>query len=228
MRRRIKLGALAGAAAFAVALPVLGQDAPQSLLPPGFGAPPPKAEKPTGPAQTGAGQAVPAASGAAPVALPNADEAVAETSPNLLPSDIAKLAAAEATPPVEMPDEAKRSLALVGTDPVYGVDAFGDADGRYLATLMRRMQAPVASRWAEIMLRRALVGATPAPRGESQADWVADRAALLLRLGEADAARILVQGVDVERFSPRLRRVAIEAALATSDPQGLCPLPDGD
>lgn len=226
MRRRIKLGALAaGAAAFVVALPVLGQDAPQSLLPPGFGAPSPKAEKPAAPTPGGPGQAAP---GAAPAAVPSADEAVAESSPTLLPSDIAKLAAAEATPPAEMPDAAKRSLALVGTDPVYGSDAFGDADGRYLATLMRRMQAPIASRWAEIMLRRALVGATPAPPGESEADWVADRAALLLRLGEADAARILVQGVDVERFSPRLRRVAIESALATSDPQGLCPLPDGD
>jgi len=221
MRRRTKLGALgAGAAAFAVviALPVLGQDAPQSLLPPGFGAPSPKPEKPVAPAP----------SAAPPTASPNADEAVAESSPTLLPSDIAKLAAAEVAPPAEMPDAAKRSLVLVGTNPVYGTDAFGDADGRYLATLMRRMQAPIASRWAEIMLRRALVGATPAPRGEGQADWVADRAALLLRLGEADAARILVQGVDVERFSPRLRRVAIESALATSDPQGLCPLPDGD
>jgi hypothetical protein len=146
----------------------------------------------------------------------------------LLPSDIAKLAAAEANPPEEMPEAAKRSLALVGTTPVYGTDAFGDADGRYLVTLMRRLQAPIASRWAEIMLRRALVGATPAPAGEGQADWVADRAALLLRLGEADAARMLVQGVDVERFSPRLRRVAIESALATSDPQGLCPLSEGD
>jgi len=230
MRRRIKLGALAaGAAAFAIAiaLPVLGQDAPQSLLPPGFGAPPPKAEKPAGSAVAGQSPALPAP-GAGPAPSPGTDEAVAETSPALLPSDIAKLAAAEATPPAEMPDEEKRSLALVGTDPVYGNDAFGDADGRYLATLMRRMQAPIASRWAEIMLRRALVGRTPAPRGEGEADWVADRAALLLRLGEADAARILVQGVDVERFSPRLRRVAIESALATSDPRGLCPLPDGD
>ena len=231
MRRPIKLGALAagGAAlAIAVALPVLGQDAPQSLLPPGFGAPPPKAEKPAAPAQPGGPAAAAPTVGIAVPGAPSTDEAVAESSPSLLPSDIAKLAAAEATPPEEMPDAAKRSLALVGTNPVYGSDAFGDADGRYLVTLMRRMQAPIASRWAEIMLRRALVGATPAPRGEAQADWVADRAALLLRLGEADAARMLVQGVDVERFSPRLRRVAIESALATSDPQGLCPLPDGD
>ncbi|HMI20799.1 MAG TPA: hypothetical protein VK533_14780 [Sphingomonas sp.] len=162
-----------------------------------------------------------------PAATSNADEAVAETSPALLPADIAKLAAAEIAPLEEMPDAATRSLDLVGPESIYGTDAFGEADGRYVVTLMRRLQTPIASRWAEIMLRRALLGATPAPRGEGQADWVADRAALLLRLGEADAARMLVQGVDVERFSPRLRRVAIESALATSDPQGLCPLPEG-
>lgn len=228
MRRRIKLlSALAAGAAFAVALPGLGQDAPQSLLPPGFGTAPPKAEKAAAPTQAAPGKAAAPAAPAGPPPTPGADQGVAETSPNLLPADIAKLAAAEATPPEEMPDAAKRSLDLVGTSPAYGTDAFGEADGRYLVTLMRRMQAPIASRWAEIMLRRALVGATPAPSGEGQADWVADRAALLLRMGEADAARILVQNVDVERFSPRLRRVAIESALATSDPQGLCPLPDG-
>jgi hypothetical protein len=216
----------AGAVAFAIALPVLGQDAPQSLLPPGFGTTPPKAEKPAAPPQSAPGQPiVPAV--AVPAPTPGADESVAQTGPALLPSDIAGLAAAETPPAPEMPDAAKRSLALVGTKPVYGIDAFGEADGRFLVTLMRRMQAPIASRWAEIMLRRALIGATPAPRGEGQADWVADRAALLLRMGEADAARTLVQGVDVERCSPRLRRVAIESALATSDPQGLCPLPDG-
>jgi hypothetical protein len=228
MRRRTKLlgGLAAGATALALALPALGQDAPQSLLPPGFGSPP-KPAPAAAPAPVQPGPAAGSAPTAAP-ASPNADEAVGETSPSLLPSDVARLAAAEATPPEEMPAAARRSLALVGTAPVYGTDAFGDADGRYLVTLMRRLQAPIASRWAEIMLRRALVGATPAPAGEGQADWVADRAALLLRLGEADAARILVQGVDVDRFSPRLRRVAIESALATSDPQGLCPLPDGD
>jgi len=235
MRRHTKLlSLLAGGAAFALALPVLGQDAPKSLLPPGFGnGPPPRAEKPEKPAGGAPSAATPTAplasvpAGPLPAPTPGADEGVAESSPSLLPADIASLAANEANPPAEMPDGAKRSLALVGTTPVYGADAFGDADGRFLVTLMRRMQAPIASRWAEIMLRRALVGATPAPRGEAQADWVADRAALLLRMGEADAARILVQGVDVERFSPRLRRVAIESALATSDPQGLCPLPDG-
>jgi hypothetical protein len=232
MRRRTKAFAIlaAGVAALAIALPALSQDAPESLLPPGFGTSPPKAAPATAPApgQTAPGPAASAAPATpAPSVSPNADEAVGEVGPSLLPADVAKLAEAEATPLEEMPPEAKRPLDLVGTTPAYGADAFGDADGRYLVTLMRRLQAPIASRWAEIMLRRALIGATPTPPGEGQADWVADRAALLLRLGEADAARMLVQRVDVDRFSPRLRRVAIESALATSDPQGLCPLPDG-
>lgn len=227
-RASLLAGLTAGAAALSIALPVLGQDAPQSLLPPGFNSPPPKpAPAPATPVVPTPGGAPVSIQPSAPPPVPGADEAVAETSPSLLPGDIADLAAAEVVPPEELPDAARRSLDSVGAEPVYGADAFGDADGRFLVTLMRRLQTPIASRWAEIMLRRALLGATPAPRGEGQADWVADRAALLLRLGEADAARMLVQGVDVDRFSPRLRRVAIQSALATADPQGLCPLPEG-
>ncbi|WP_420137580.1 hypothetical protein [Sphingomonas sp.] len=226
MNRRTKrlFAALAGTAALAVALPALGQDAPQSILPPGFGNAPPR---PAAPAP-GAPAPGPAAGAPLPPVSPNADEAVAVSTPSLLPADIGDLADAEVKTPDEIPDGSRRPLERVGTEAIYGEDAFGDADGRYVVTLMRRMQAPIASRWAEIMLRRVLLGVTPAPPGEGKADWVADRAALLLRMGEADSARMLVQGVDVDRFSPRLRRVAIATALATSDPQGLCPLPDGN
>ncbi|WP_294391834.1 hypothetical protein [uncultured Sphingomonas sp.] len=241
MPSRVKIllgGLLAGTAALVVALPALGQQGPESLLPPGFGSPPPAA-----PPQRGAPAPTPApASGsggepradatadtAAPVVppTPGADEGVAVSAEPLLPTDLARLVAAEVEPPEELPPAARRSLDAVGGAPTYGTDAFGDADGRYLATLMRRLQAPIASRWAEITLRRVLLSATPAPGGVGPADWVADRAALLLRLGEADAARMLVQGVDVDNYSPRLRRVAIESALANADPAGLCPLSDG-
>ncbi|WP_404712808.1 hypothetical protein [Sphingomonas sp. MMS24-J13] len=237
MPRRIKpiLGALAaGVAGLALTLPALGQQAPQSLLPPGFGAPAPARPAPSTPSAPAAAPTrslpppvVPAEPEAAPPPppVPGADEGIAETNGSLQSLDA--LVNAITTPAEEMPASAKRSLDMVGTTPIYGTDAFGDADGRYLATLMRRVQTPIASRWAEITLRRMLVQATPAPRGEDKADWVADRAALLLRLGEADAARRLVQGVDVDNFSPRLRRVAIGSALANADPAGLCPLPDG-
>jgi hypothetical protein len=228
----------AGVAGLALSLPAIGQGAPESLLPPGFGStPPPRRATPVAPASTPApapvsvapaapaAPSVPAAASPAPAAPPGTDTGVA-VSPGQLQS-LDALVKAITSPGEEMPRAAKRSLALVGTAPIYGTDAFGDADGRYLATLMRRVQTPIASRWAEITLRRMLVQATPAPRGEGDADWVADRSALLLRLGEADAARMLVQGVDVDNFSPRLRRVAIGTALATADPAGLCALPDG-
>ncbi len=231
----------AGVGAIALSLPALGQQAPQSLLPPGFGntpvprqpAAPPVPPPAAAPARPVPSPATPPPAGTAPdnaatpaaAPTPGADEGVAVSNGSLQSLDA--LVNAITTPAEEMPAAARRSLDLVGTRPIYGTDAFGDADGRYIATLMRRLQTPIASRWAEITLRRMLVQATPAPRGEDQADWVADRSALLLRLGEADAARILVQKVDVEDFSPRLRRVAIGSSLANADPAGLCPLPDG-
>ena len=53
---------------------------------------------------------------------------------------------------------------------------------------------------------------------------MAERAWLLLRMGEADGARALVQAIDVDRFTPRMFTVAVQVALATADPAGLCPL----
>jgi hypothetical protein len=43
-------------------------------------------------------------------------------------------------------------------------------------------------------------------------------------MGEADAARMLVQSIDVDRFTPRMFTVAVQVALATADPAALCPL----
>jgi hypothetical protein len=92
---------------------------------------------------------------------------------------------------------------------------------------MRRMQGPIASRWAHIALRDALLARARAPVNVHPVDWVAERAWLLLRLGEADAARLLVAGVDVDRFTPKMVQVSIQSALANSDPAALCPLEDG-
>jgi hypothetical protein len=43
-------------------------------------------------------------------------------------------------------------------------------------------------------------------------------------MGEADAARMLVQSVDVDKFTPKMFSVAVQTALATADPAALCPL----
>ena len=134
-------------------------------------------------------------------------------------------------PPVEYPAHARRDPWAVGRlDPVpigLGTDPWGAANGTFLSSLMRRMDTPLASRWAHIALRNALLARSRAPRGVNPIDWVGERAWLLLRLGEADAARMLVAGVDTDRFTPKLVQVGVQSALATADPPALCPLQDG-
>jgi hypothetical protein len=63
-----------------------------------------------------------------------------------------------------------------------------------------------------------------APRFIDPVDFVAERVRLLVRMGEADAARMLAQAIDVNSYNPAMIRAGYEAALATADPAGLCPL----
>src|SRR3546814_11715130 len=95
--------------------------------------------------------------------------------------------------PSEIPDASRRPIGLVGRrgprEWGLGVGAFGYANGRYLSTLMRRLDAPLPSRWTQILLRRALLSRVPAPSFVHPVDWVAERAWLLLRMGEEDGAR---------------------------------------
>jgi hypothetical protein len=135
------------------------------------------------------------------------------------------------TPPVEYPGWARRDPWTVGSldpgDDGLSEEAWGNTSGAFLSTLMRRMDTPIASRWAHIALRDALLAKLRAPGDVNPVDWVAERAWLLLRLGEADAARMLVAGVDADRFTPKMVQVAVQSALANADPPGLCPLEDG-
>ena len=133
-------------------------------------------------------------------------------------------------PPVEYPGWARRDPWTVGSlDPAgVGLDgqAWGNTSGTFLTRLMRRMSTPIASRWAHIALRDALLARFRAPADVHPVDWAAERVWLLLRLGEADAARMLVAGVDVDRFTPKMVQVAVQSALANADPSALCPLED--
>lgn len=135
------------------------------------------------------------------------------------------------SPPVEYPGWARRDPWQVGAlDPrSVGLrdDPWGTANGPFLSTLMRRMHTPLASRWLHIALRNALLAKAHAPVNVHPVDWVAERSWLLLRLGEADAARLLVAGVDADRFTPKMVQVGVQSALANADPAALCPLEDG-
>ena len=133
-------------------------------------------------------------------------------------------------PPVEYPDHARRDPTAVGAlDPNgagLGPRVWGAASGPFLSTLMRRMETPLASRWLHIALRNALIAEVPAPDGVNPVDWAAERAWLLLRMGEAAGAQMLVTAIDTDRFTPKMVQVAVQSALANADPAGLCPLTD--
>lgn len=215
---RVLILALAGVAAIGLSLPAIGQNAPESLLPPGFG---------EQPAERAPAPSAPAGSPAPAPLLPPGDF----SAPGDLATDTATTDEEDtetADKPIELPDAARRSMAAIGPlDPDHGglgEASFGRSDGRYLAQLMRRIEAPVASRWTSILLRRALASRVSTPPSIAAADWVAERAWLLLRMGDADGARLLVEGVDIDRFSPRLTVVAQQVALANADPAALCPL----
>jgi len=133
--------------------------------------------------------------------------------------------------PVEYPSHARRDPWVVGQlDPAaagLGTEPWGTASGTFLSSLMRRMDTPIASRWAHIALRNGLLAKARAPRGVNPVDWVAERSWLLLRLGEADAARLLVADVDSDRFTPKMVQVGVQSALANGDPPALCPIEPG-
>ncbi|RJF94148.1 hypothetical protein D3876_01180 [Sphingomonas cavernae] len=205
--------ALAGAGLLA-AIPAIGQEAPESLLPEGFGDPV-TAPPPPPPSQRPADTARPSEPLTVPVSpLVEAEEGEEDDE--------------EALIGFAMPSAPVRPLGSVG--PLHDVDgglgqgAFGAADGAALSQMMRRLDAPLPSRWASILLRRTLLSNVPAPSGVSAPDWIAERAWLLLRMGEADSARLLVQSADVSQYSPKLFQVAMQTSLALGDPAGLCPL----
>ncbi|MBX3562179.1 MAG: hypothetical protein KF780_10260 [Sphingomonas sp.] len=218
--RRAKAGLLAGAALL-IAIPALSQESPESLLPPGFGDPqalPPPAERT--PAQPQAPRP--------DAPRPDAAAQPAEQESGGISPEEALLERPRPTNYFAIPDGEARPTDLVGPLPGgrYGLgpDAFGPDQGALSAEIMRRLDAPLPSRWTSILLRRALMSRLQAPAGINPVDWVAERADLLLRMGEADAARMLVQAVDQQNYTPRLIEVAARTALATADPAALCPL----
>ena len=219
------LGALSGIALVA-AIPAIGQEDPKSLLPPGFGDPVPAPDKGANTGQTKPADLVPDAISKTQGSTSAPDES---SSLDALGNDV--LAEGEDLPTdvmtlQDLPAGVRRSTAQVGilgpTDGDMGAQAFGQENGRYLSFLLRKTRAPIASRWASILLRRALLSRVDTPHGVRGADWAAERAWLLLRMGEAESARALVQAVDIDQYTPKMFQVAMQSALASADPAGLC------
>lgn len=220
------LGLSGTAVAAALVLPALAQE---SLLPEGFG----------NPADTPAPRPTPAPSPTAtPTSRPTPKNGT--TPPPVAPT----LTTTTDTPAEEgedsaedeevesgglkydLPPGARRLLTRIGplTPETGGLapDAFG-VRGQYAAAIMRRTNGQFASRWGQILLRRSLASAIDTPATINGADLAAERASLLLRMGESTTARWIVQSVDYDRASPRLVAAAQQTYLANADPAGMCP-----
>lgn len=222
----LTLGLSGTAMAAALVIPALAQE---SLLPEGFG----------NPSETPAPKSSPTPS---PTTAPTPSPSSSATLPGVLPPSVVPTTTTasgeEGEEAVEgeeealgglkydLPPGARRLLSRIGplTPETGGFapDAFG-VRGQYAAAIMRKTNGNLASRWGQILLRRALSSAIDTPDTINGADLAADRAGLLLRMGESTAARWIVQSVDYDRASPRLVQVAQQTFLANADPAGLCP-----
>ena len=213
---------VASALVLVFSLPALGQQGPESLLPEGFGDPPPPPTPVTGRPTP----AVPAS--------PDGSVSPASTTPADGEAAAAEDEEEEEEPELvirfDVPPAARRSLGAVGiiteVSGGFPADSFGALDGAFLSQVVERTSGPIASRWGTIMARRLLASRTNTPDGINGADWTAERAWLLLRMGDSVVARNLVQQVDGGDYTKRLHEVAMQAYLANGDLAGLCPLTD--
>ncbi|APG62896.1 hypothetical protein LPB140_08960 [Sphingorhabdus lutea] len=242
--------------ALAAAIPAIGQERPESILPPGLGkrAPAPTNTPPSAPKSNPTpNQNAPSAPKAAPSNSPPVNAAPSNNIPsNNIPSNNsaaqANAAASSDLPDNEKAEEeegdaleeapltfdappsARRSLAAIGffTEEKGGFPrgAYGALTGKSLQNIINKINGPLVSRWGTIMTRRLLVSRTATPSDINGADLAGDRAWLLLRMGEADLARRLIQQVDSTDATKRLYQVAMPIYLANGDIAGSCSLVD--
>lgn len=260
MKRNAILLSLGSALALSSAL-VFAQNAPESLLPPGFDKPRPSpfrapaqqaaparpapaaARAPAAPVTVTRGGA-PAASGpATTVSVPVVQQVPGTAAPAApgLPANIRipTLQELEAMSPDEL-DEllglkprsdmtpgARRSMKQVGVlahdEGGLPAGALARQSGALVRAALDGNKGQLVSRWGHILLRRALASRLDAPQGMNPADFAASRAALLVRMGEGEVARAVVQDVDAGNYTESLTRAALDAYAFTADITGICP-----
>jgi hypothetical protein len=220
----------AGVVAAGAALPVLGQQGPESILPPGFGdpppPPPPSTNRPPPSSNNPSTPSRPSSSSTSSGAGSNAESSSSKSADEKTGDEEDE----ETEIRYDVPPTARRSLKQIGIMAETGgglpATAFGNVNGKFLMNVARNTKGPLASRWGTIMARRALASRTNTPSDINGADWIAERAALILRMGDAVVARQLVQQVDAGVYSKRLLEVAMPIYLANADLSGMCPIVD--
>lgn len=106
----------------------------------------------------------------------------------------------------------------------YGPDVFTGSDGVFLAGVMDRIDAPIASRWAAIVLARAVASISVTPANVRPGDWTAARARLLTRIGQVQLAKRIVDPVGIDQYTPALYAAVLETNYAAGDLAANCPI----
>jgi hypothetical protein len=231
-RQPMRRGAIPGIlAALAVCAPAVAQEAPAgaptSILPDMFErAPAPSEATPEAAAPIVPEDILSPPAGVRPPAAPGDPVAAA-----IRAAEAAALAAQEAEDRQERQFGPFRSAADAGllTIATTGLapDLFEGSDGRFLAALLNRLDGPLALRWGQILVQRALLTQGLPPPGIHPGDWLAARVRALVALGAASDAHRMTSRVALADYSPRLMGAAAEAALAAGDPMGICPFAAG-
>ena len=227
----------------------IAQDSPESLLPPGFDRPAaapkatPAVKRTSSPAPAPSSAAVSGTAvrpDATPVvqALPDETVQAPAASPGLatrLPSleELERMSPDEITralglkPNSDIPAAARRAMTGVGvldtTEGGFRTVSLARQNASLVRAALAGNRGLLVSRWGHILLRRALASRLDAPAGMNPADFAALRAALLVRMGEGEAARALVQDVDTANYTPDLTQAAFDSYVATADFTGMCP-----
>ena len=190
------------------------------------------APPPGRPGPAGSGWGLPAVASAVPG--PRALRLAAAAFALCAPAGPAGAQEAPAPEPVELadplagmggPEGQPEAAGLIGPGTTgLPADLFRGSDARFLAALLDGIEAPLASRWGQILFQRALLSLTEAPPGLDPADWLAARARALVAVGAAADAHRMLMRIALDRYTPRLVAVSGHAALAAGDPVGLCPV----
>lgn len=233
----------AGVAAIALSASfVAAQDAPESLLPPGFDDPEPRpTPAPTAPAAPTApvpGQ--PQEPGAPTVQpLPGAGDPLRELSQfdfstiptleeleEMSPDELDDLLGL--SPSYDIPPAARRAMTRVGVissqEGGFPSASLARQPAALVQAALRGLERPVVSRWGHVLLRRALASRLQAPEGMSPVEFAALRVQALNNMGEYHAARSLLQDIDTGNWNMALVDAGLEAYIATADLIGTCPV----
>ena len=233
----------AGVAAIALSASfVAAQDAPESLLPPGFDDPEPRpTPAPTAPAAPTAplpGQ--PQEPGAPTVQpMPGAGDPLRELSQfdfstiptleeleEMSPDELDDLLGL--SPSYDIPPAARRAMTRVGVissqEGGFPSASLARQPAALVQAALRGLERPVVSRWGHVLLRRALASRLQAPEGMSPVEFAALRAQALNNMGEYHAARSLLQDIDTGNWNTAVVDAGLEAYIATTDLIGNCPV----